>query len=111
MNGSVGNWFVSVASSTAFFGVASPIFGDGTMRTEAAAALAGVILVLGKAALMMIDKNNEARHQEKNAQITILEKINDEQRQTILDLQERNAEKSAIIDAHFTNHDTIKENE
>ena len=111
MNGSIQNWFLSITGGATWFSVASPIFGNGTMNMEVAAILAVGFVAIGKLVLTMLDKNNELRHQEKNERIAILEKITDEQRQTILDLQERNAEKSAIIETHFTKHDTTKENE
>ena len=109
MNGSIQNWFLSITGGATWFSVASPVFGNGTMNMEVATVLAVGFVAIGKLVLTMLDKNNEARHQEKNERIAILEKLVTEQKETINDLQDRNAEKSAIIDAHFTNHDTTKE--
>jgi len=111
MNGSIQNWFLSLFGGATWFSVASPIFGNGTMNMEVATILAVGFVAIGKLVLTMIDKNNEARHQEKNERIKILEGVVTEQKETIRELQDRNAEKSAIIETHITNHDTTKENE
>ena len=109
MDGSIQNWFLSITGGATFFGVVSPVpFGNGTLNMEVAAILAFGVVAIGKMVLTMLDKNNEARHREKDERIESLKKQITEQREMIVDLQDRNAEKSAIIDAHFTHHDTTK---